>query len=112
MMILRRGTKMKALSIRPHWAWAIMYARKDIENKSWKTSIRGTLRSTLHKTPIVASTNGRLSSSRKSLLAPRFRHAQGEYNFSGQYQQNPAPLGGGLVKIDWFKTDTASEFPS
>ena len=41
----------------------------------------------------------------------RIRHAQGEYNFSGQYQQAPAPLGGGLVKIDWFKTDTASEFP-
>ena len=41
----------------------------------------------------------------------QIRHAQGEYNFSGQYQQAPAPLGGGLVKIDWFKTDTASEFP-
>jgi predicted phage terminase large subunit-like protein len=42
----------------------------------------------------------------------RIRHAQGEYNFSGQYQQAPAPLGGGLVKIDWFKTSTALEFPN
>ena len=42
----------------------------------------------------------------------RIRHAQGEYNFSGQYQQAPAPLGGGLVKIDWFKTNTALEFPN
>ncbi|MGD1211275.1 MAG: phage terminase large subunit [Candidatus Acidiferrales bacterium] len=42
----------------------------------------------------------------------RIRHAQGEYNFSGQYQQAPAPLGGGLVKIDWFKTSTTLEFPN
>ena len=27
----------------------------------------------------------------------------GEYNFAGQYQQAPAPFGGGLVKADWFK---------
>jgi predicted phage terminase large subunit-like protein len=25
----------------------------------------------------------------------------GEYNFSGQYQQSPSPLGGGMVKFDW-----------
>jgi hypothetical protein len=34
----------------------------------------------------------------------RIREALGEYNFAGQYQQAPAPLGGGLVKADWFKT--------
>jgi len=39
------------------------------------------------------------------------REAQGEYNFSGQYQQAPAPLGGGLVKAEWFKTYTANELP-
>jgi predicted phage terminase large subunit-like protein len=27
----------------------------------------------------------------------------GDYNFAGQYQQSPAPLGGGLVKREWFK---------
>ncbi len=27
----------------------------------------------------------------------------GEYNFAGQYQQSPAPLGGGLVKREWFQ---------
>jgi predicted phage terminase large subunit-like protein len=32
------------------------------------------------------------------------REAQGEYNFAGQYQQAPAPLGGGLVKAEWLKT--------
>ena len=31
------------------------------------------------------------------------RRTMGEYNFAGQYQQSPAPLGGGLVKVEWFK---------
>jgi hypothetical protein len=31
------------------------------------------------------------------------RRTIGEYNFAGQYQQSPAPLGGGLVKAEWFK---------
>jgi len=31
------------------------------------------------------------------------RRAMGEYNFAGQYQQAPAPAGGGLVKVEWFK---------
>src|SRR5689334_6436632 len=31
------------------------------------------------------------------------RRTLGEYNFAGQYQQSPAPLGGGLVKSNWFK---------
>ena len=30
----------------------------------------------------------------------RIRRTIGEYNFAGQYQQSPAPLGGGLVKAD------------
>jgi predicted phage terminase large subunit-like protein len=42
----------------------------------------------------------------------RLREALGEYNFSGQYQQAPCPLGGGLVKIEWFKTDTAADVPA
>jgi phage terminase large subunit-like protein len=33
----------------------------------------------------------------------RIRRTIGEYNFAGQYQQTPAPLGGGLVKAQWFK---------
>jgi predicted phage terminase large subunit-like protein len=36
----------------------------------------------------------------------------GEYNFAGQYQQAPAPLGGGLVKAEWFKTYTVAEKPA
>jgi predicted phage terminase large subunit-like protein len=42
----------------------------------------------------------------------RIREAQGEYNFAGQYQQAPAPLGGGLVKVEWFKRYSAGELPS
>jgi hypothetical protein len=30
----------------------------------------------------------------------RIRRTIGEYNFAGQYQQSPAPLGGGLVKAE------------
>ena len=31
------------------------------------------------------------------------RQTIGEYNFAGQYQQCPAPLGGGLVRRGWFR---------
>jgi hypothetical protein len=34
---------MKALSVRPPWAWAILNAGKDVENRTWKTSIRGAI---------------------------------------------------------------------
>jgi hypothetical protein len=34
---------MKAISIKPPWAWAILYAGKDIENRTWRTNIRGTI---------------------------------------------------------------------
>src|SRR5215469_6699451 len=40
------------------------------------------------------------------------RRTIGEYNFAGQYQQAPAPLGGGLVKAEWFKTYTAADLPA
>ena len=39
------------------------------------------------------------------------REALGEYNFAAQYQQSPAPLGGGLVKAEWFKTYGAADVP-
>lgn len=32
---------MKALSIRQPWAWAIVHAGKDVENRTWRTSRRG-----------------------------------------------------------------------
>ena len=32
---------MRALSIRQPWAWAIIHAGKDVENRSWHTNVRG-----------------------------------------------------------------------
>lgn len=32
---------MKALSIRQPWAWAILHAGKDVENRDWPTKLRG-----------------------------------------------------------------------
>ena len=34
---------MRAISVRPPWAWAILHAGKDIENRTWKTKLRGTI---------------------------------------------------------------------
>jgi hypothetical protein len=34
---------MKAISVRPPWAWAILHANKDVENRTWKTNMRGTI---------------------------------------------------------------------
>jgi predicted phage terminase large subunit-like protein len=41
----------------------------------------------------------------------RIRRTIGEYNFAGQYQQSPAPLGGGMVKAAWFKRYRENELP-
>jgi hypothetical protein len=32
---------MKALTLRPHWAWLVVNGFKDIENRSWPTHVRG-----------------------------------------------------------------------
>ena len=34
---------MKAISIRQPWAWAIIHAGKDVENRTWNTHYRGLL---------------------------------------------------------------------
>ena len=41
----------------------------------------------------------------------QIRRTIGEYNFAGQYQQAPAPLGGGLVKAAWFRRYGPDELP-
>ncbi len=41
----------------------------------------------------------------------QLRDVLGEYNFAGQYQQAPAPLGGGMIKTHWFKTYKPEERP-
>jgi hypothetical protein len=32
---------MKAISVQQPWAWAILFAGKDVENRSWRTNHRG-----------------------------------------------------------------------
>jgi len=39
------------------------------------------------------------------------RRTIGEYNFASQCQQSPAPLGGGLVKAEWFRRYRENERP-
>ena len=39
------------------------------------------------------------------------RRTLGEYHFAAQFQQSPAPLGGGLVKAAWFKRYRDNELP-
>jgi predicted phage terminase large subunit-like protein len=69
------------------------------------------------KTPLGAF---RFARRRDELLHPArepratidlLRSTLGEYNFAGQYQQAPAPLGGGLVKEAWFKRYDGTEPP-
>jgi hypothetical protein len=44
-------------------------------------------------------------------MLEHLRQMIGEYNFAGQYQQAPTPLGGGLVKRAWFRHYAASALP-
>lgn len=39
------------------------------------------------------------------------RRTMGEYVFSAQYQQAPVPLGGGMVKLEWFTHYTPAQLP-
>src|SRR5271166_1468471 len=41
----------------------------------------------------------------------QIRRTIGEYNFAGQYQQAPAPQGGGMVKAAWFRDYAPNERP-
>jgi predicted phage terminase large subunit-like protein len=42
----------------------------------------------------------------------RIRETIGTYNFAGQYQQSPAPAGGGMVKEAWFQRYDAACLPA
>jgi hypothetical protein len=50
---------------------------------------------------------------RESLAALRgIRQTIGEYNFESQYQQNPMPVGGAIVKADWLRYYDPGDLPS
>jgi hypothetical protein len=44
-------------------------------------------------------------------MLEQIRRTLGEYNFAGQYQQAPAPQGGGMVKAVWFQNYAPNERP-
>ena len=37
------GVEYRVLSIQPPWAWSVIFAGKDVENRSWTTPYRGTI---------------------------------------------------------------------
>jgi predicted phage terminase large subunit-like protein len=58
-------------------------------------------------------TGDALQPERESLVTlAQMRQTIGEYNFASQYQQNPMPLGGTIVKTEWFKYYDPSDLPS
>jgi hypothetical protein len=58
-------------------------------------------------------TGAALHPERESLeTLQRIRATIGEYNFAGQYQQTPAPAGGGMVKEAWFRRYRPEERPA
>jgi predicted phage terminase large subunit-like protein len=69
------------------------------------------------ETPFGRKTFHRLSGvplhpERESLeTLAHIRATMGEYNFAGQYQQTPAPAGGGMVKEAWFRRYRPTDRP-
>jgi predicted phage terminase large subunit-like protein len=54
-----------------------------------------------------------LHAAREPLAAlEQIKKTIGSYNFAGQYQQTPAPLGGGLIKAEWFLHYELHQLPS
>lgn len=45
-------TTLRVLSVRQPWAWAILYAGKDVENRTWRTPYRG--RIAIHAGKLIA----------------------------------------------------------
>ncbi len=49
---------------------------------------------------------------RESLVTlAKIRERMGDYNFSSQYQQNPIPLGGAMVKTSWLRYYDPTDLP-
>jgi len=45
-------------------------------------------------------------------ILAQLRRTLGPYHFAGQYQQAPAPLGGGMIKAEWFRSYTPATQPA
>jgi predicted phage terminase large subunit-like protein len=73
--------------------------RYDIETEAGPRTVTRTLGEALHP-------------ERESLATlARVRATIGEANFAGQYQQRPAPAGGGVIKAAWFRRYGPDETP-
>jgi predicted phage terminase large subunit-like protein len=82
--------------------------------KSWWLGLRFTTRAEEDETHHFNTPYGSRVARRKigEALHPKrepleilhqLRRQKGEYHFTAQYQQSPAPFGGGMIKIAWFK---------
>jgi hypothetical protein len=60
---------------------------------------------TIHgRKTFVREAGDALHPTRQSLeILDDLKLSMSDYDFSGQYQQAPVPLGGGMVKYDWFQ---------
>jgi len=83
--------------------------RHVLEQEGWDilvSSIAETERSRHHQsfraTPVQARIGRRSpSGARIEATLRHIREAVGEYNFAAQYQQNPTPLGGAIIRTAW-----------
>ncbi len=66
----------------------------------------------LGKHEIVRYPGEALHPERESLKTlDNMRRIMTEYNFAGQYQQSPVPLGGGIFKLEWISYYAPNELP-
>ena len=73
---------------------------------------RFTISSVFGEREIVRHVGDLLHPARESAeVLDGLRKTLGEYHFAGQYQQRPAPLGGGIVKLEWFRQYGPHELP-
>jgi hypothetical protein len=71
------------------------------------------IESPLGQRPFIRKTGEALQPERESLLTLKvMRQTMGEYHFASQYQQNPRPLGGIIVKTEWIRLYEPSDLPS
>jgi predicted phage terminase large subunit-like protein len=74
--------------------------------------IAGTLTSVIGRQRVVRRIGDLLHPARESRETLQLLQAGlGEYNFAGQYQQSPVPLGGGLVKLEWIRYYEPHDIP-
>lgn len=68
--------RMKALTLRPTWAWLVVNGHKDIENRSWPTHLRGRIWIHASSSPVTEAEYERFESicSRRRIKTYPARH--------------------------------------